>query len=168
MTETQPSNASAYSMGESQRAAVEKDYHGFLKESEDRLRYQIEFAQAALRNLLLVNGGAILAMLTALGNSAMDHDSRGMFWSFVWFGVGLSAALLAYFCAFYSQLYFYNAATYQTWNSQAQAHKLDARYDHSADFTRGNLALVIGAILASLSLVTFVVGAFVALKALIG
>ena len=146
---------------------MESDYRSYLKESEDRLRFQIEFAQAALGNLLLVNGGAILALLTALGNSRLEHDDRGVFWSFVWFGCGLSTALLAYFCAFYSQLHFYNSASYKTWNTQAQLHALEAQYDHVGDFSRGNLALFLGAMLAFLSLAMFVTGSFVALEALL-
>ena len=149
------------------RSKSDKDYAAFSEEASQRLRFQIEFAQAAIRNLLLVNGGAVLALLTALGNSVMHPEPRGLWWSFFWFALGLSAALAAYFAAFYSQLYFYNSSLSEAWNAQQVAHELPETHNPLPDFQKGNRALVGGVVTAIISLSSFVIGAFVALGALV-
>jgi hypothetical protein len=149
------------------RSISDKDYSAFLAEGQDRLRYQVEFAQAVIRNLLLVNGGAVLALLTALGNSSMRHDDRGMWWAFFWFGGGLTMALAAYFAAFYSQFFYYNGTMYQAWNAQRTAHDLEQAHDPMPQFKKGDLALSLGVGGATLSLLAFVVGSFVSLDALL-
>ncbi len=149
------------------RSISDKDYSAFLEEAADRLRFQVEFAQASMRNLLLVNGGAVLALLTALGNSSMSHNDRGMWWAFFWFSVGMLAALAAYFAAFFSQYFYYNGTLFQAWNAQQAAHDLENSHDPMPQFKRGDLSLVSGVIAATGSLIAFVIGSFVALDALI-
>ena len=149
------------------RSISDKDYSAFLAEGQDRLRYQVDFAQAVIRNLLLVNGGAVLALLTALGNSSIHHDERGMWWAFFWFGGGLITALGAYFAAFYSQFFYYNGTMYQAWNAQRTAHDLKQAHDPMPQFKRGDLALTLGVCATSLSLCAFVLGSFIALDALL-
>lgn len=145
----------------------EKNFVARSGEAQDRIKYQVEFAQSALKSLVLVNGGGILSLLTALGNSSMHHDNQGMFWSFVWFGCGLGSGLTAYFGAFFSQLYFYNAAQQEAWDAQARAHSLATETETTGDFERGNRSMRFGLIAATASLSSFVIGAFVALNALI-
>jgi hypothetical protein len=149
------------------RAISEKDYNAFLEEAKDRLRYQVEFAQGLLRNLLLVNGGAVLALLTTLGNTSVHPDPRGMWWAFFWFGVGLFAVLAAYFAAFFSQLHFYNASVFQAWNAQQGAHDLEQPHSPIPEFNKGNLSMNIGIIVAIIGVSSFLIGSFVALEALL-
>ena len=149
------------------RSISDKDYTAFLAEGQDRLRYQVDFAQSTIRNLLLVNGGAVLALLTALGNSSIHYDHRGMWWAFFWFGSGLAASLAAFFAAFYSQLFFYNGTMFQAWNAQRSAHDLEPAHDPMPQFRLGNVALSVGIATAVASLVAFVIGSFVALEALV-
>lgn len=142
---------------------AQADYAAFMQETSERLRYQIEFAQATLRNLHFVNGGAVIALLTLVGNSAVSYDPRAIWWSFVWFGTGLFFSLAAYFGAFFSQSYFMNATLAQAWNAQAVSHNLPEPHDIMPDIKRGDTAFKGGVAFASLSLLMFVVGAFVAL-----
>lgn len=149
------------------RSISEKDHSAFLAEAADRLKFQVEFAQSALRNLLLVNGGAVLALLTALGNSQMNPDARGLWWAFSWFGIGLASSLIAFFAAFFSQYFFYNGTVLQAWNAQREVHELPPAHDAMPQFLLGDRFLVVGVICAVVSLVAFIVGSFVALEALI-
>jgi hypothetical protein len=149
------------------RSISERDYSAFLAESQDRLLYQIDLAKTLLRNLLLVNGGAVLSLLTALGNSSMRHNDRGMWWAFAWFGGGLIGALGAHFAAFYSQFHYYNGTVFQAWNAQKIAHDLKHTHDPTLHFERGDLAVRVGVAAASMSLISFVIGSLVALDALL-
>lgn len=149
------------------RSIGEKDHSAFLAEAKDRLQFQVDFAQSAMRNLLLVNGGAILALLTALGNSTMRYDPKGLWWAFFWFSLGLVGALAAYFAAFFSQYFFYNGTLFQAWNAQQDAHDLERSHDPIPLFLRGDRALIIGVGLATVSLSSFLIGSFVALDAIV-
>ena len=139
------------------------DYTAFLEESADRLKFQVEFSQSALRNLHLVNGGGIIALLTLVGNSNVEYDLRSIWWSFFWFGSGLIASLIAYFGAYFSQSFFMNIAVQQAWNAQAVSHGLKPPHDWSKDWKFGNRALWGGIAAATTSLIAFITGAFVAL-----
>tara|TARA_R110001606_G_scaffold264379_1_gene413046 strand:+ start:621 stop:944 length:324 start_codon:yes stop_codon:yes gene_type:complete len=67
-------------------------------------RGTIEFALVGLRSLFIVNGGALIALLTFIGN--IDLESRSLLslqWSFLGFGAGLFFALVATFFSYFSQ-----------------------------------------------------------------
>jgi predicted RNase H-like HicB family nuclease len=145
------------------RAIGRTDYEAFIQESSERLRYQVEFSQSALRNLHLVNGGAIIALLTVVGNSVIEYDVRSLWWAFLWFGVGLVASLSAYFGAYFSQANFMNVAVQQAWNAQATSHDLPEPYSLEPEMSRGNIALWGGIGAALTGLASFIIGAFVAL-----
>ena len=162
MSEIQPADVRAVI-----RSISDKDYTAFLSEAKDRLGYQVDFAQAAMRNLLLVNGGAVLALLTALGNTSMHPDPRGMRWAFGWFAFGLLTSLIAYFAAFFSQYFFYNGTLFQAWNAQLAAHDLEEAHTPMPEFKKGDRSLALGVLATTASLVAFVIGAFVALSALL-
>lgn len=142
------------------------DYRAYIAEGAERTRFQVDYSQSTLRNLQLVNGGAIVALLTFLGNNDVAFNFRGIWWAFVWFGCGLFSSLAAYLGAFFSQ-HFYMQVTYlQAWNAQLRARGLQEKYEIQSDHKRGNVALACGVSLAVLSLVFFIIGAFVALLAL--
>jgi hypothetical protein len=142
------------------------DYASNVAEGAERLKFQIEFAQSTLRNLHLVNGGAIVALLTLIGNSSANYNEYSISSAFVWFAIGLAVCLAAYFGAFYSQLFFMNATYKQAWNAQARSEGLAEPYGIKPDARLGNLALFTAIFLAVSSLVSFIIGAFVALGGL--
>jgi hypothetical protein len=143
-----------------------EDYRANLEEAADRLRFQVEYSQAGLRNLQLVNGGAVIALLTILGNTNVEFDGRSLWWAFFWFGLGLSLSLIAYFGAFFSQ-HFYMQQTYQqAWNAQFRARGIDGPNNHMVNYGRGNLALALAIAAGIVSLGSFITGSFVALNGL--
>ena len=148
------------------REIAADDYKAEIDEVRERTRYQVEYSQALLRNLQLVNGGGVIALLTFIGNSDANFYFRGIWWSFLWFASGLFVALISYFCAFYTQLFFQQQTFKQAWNAQLRSKGLPAHYEIRSDFAKGNIALISGVICASASLLCFVAGSFVALFAL--
>lgn len=143
-----------------------EDYRADIQEAAERLKYQVEFAQATLKNLHLVNGGAILALLTFLGNTGFEFNYRSIWWAFVWFGLGLAASLAAYFGAFFSQVHFMNVTIAQAWNAQSHARGGKATNAFERDFKLGNRFMYFGIGAAVASLMLFMVGSFVALSGL--
>ncbi|MGE3690593.1 MAG: hypothetical protein AB7F98_04355 [Novosphingobium sp.] len=146
-----------------QEAIGKEDYAANWAEVGDRLRFQIEYVQSALKNLHLVNGGAIVALLTLIGNAKIPFDKRAIWWAFFWFASGLIFALSAYAGAYFSQSYYMEATAKQAWNAQAKAHGTKKRWDFKFSSLMGNAALYSGVFCAVASLVCFVIGAFVAL-----
>lgn len=139
------------------------DFENLRQEVADRLKFQVEFAQAAMKNLTLVNGGAIVALFTILGHDGGHFEMHRLWWAFVCFSLGLVFVLGAFLAAFYSQLFFMNSSAYQMWNSQLQIMGEPAKYEIIPEFKKGNRALAVGVSLALLSLVAFVTGAGFAL-----
>lgn len=151
---------------ESERRINAAHYESQIREGGERLKFQIDLAQSALKNLHLVNGGAIVALLTLIGNSKANFSQYAIGWAFVWFALGLSASLAAYFGAFYSQLFFMNASMRGAWNAQARSEGISGNHSIDRDVKLGNYGLNGAIFLAVSSLVFFIVGAFVALGGL--
>ncbi|XUU61000.1 hypothetical protein ACRAQ6_01655 [Erythrobacter sp. HA6-11] len=125
-----------------------------------KIRHQaaVEYAQSAVKSLILVNGGALIALLTFIGNSDVEAGPRGMFWSFVWLGLGLASALFALFPSYVSQSNYMYAARDRLADTDVDTEAKDIRGDNAAVFAFLSLFS---------SLVLFLLGAFVALFAIL-
>ena len=86
-----------------------KDYNTtrmahFYEDARINNRGAIEFGIVGLRSLFLVNGGAMLAMLTFVGNVCVTSEAVLNYrLAFLCFGIGISSALIATFCSYFSQ-----------------------------------------------------------------
>ncbi|WP_257554162.1 hypothetical protein [Sphingobium sp. CFD-2] len=138
-----------------------------LAEESARLTYQTDFAQAALKNLMLVNGGAVVALLTFIGNSQATFDRAAMSVAFSSFIGGLLLGLAAYILAYFSQAFFMNMNALERSNTQFKMVMLDE--PHKTDPTRriGNCALyaAIGAAVGSVA--AFGIGAWHAMNSIL-
>lgn len=124
-----------------------------------KLRHEaaVGYAQASLKSLILVNGGAILALLTFLGNTNAEFGPRGMFYAFVWFSVGLTLSMLAHGLAYFVQESYLNAA----------AARMNGKVEETNGANRSGSVFIFAAALCCLGgLVLFITGAFVALFAI--
>ena len=139
------------------------DFERSRQEVADRLRFQVEFAQAVLKNLTLVNGAAIVSLFTFIGHDGDRFDFKYIWWSFASFSLGLSLVLLAFLGGFFFQLFFMNASGCEMWNAQSAIVGEEGRNDVNAELKKGNRALFAGIGLALLSLVAFIVGSACAL-----
>ena len=135
-------------------------------ESDHRLEYTVQYAQAGLRSLFLANGGAVIALLTLVGNTGREVGANGLFWSFIWFGAGLGCCLAAYFFGANSQDHLMNAAFNEAHKAIAEATESGETFDPDSWDGKAQLALKIAGGLAISSLIFFLVGAFVALFAI--
>lgn len=136
-------------------------------EATERLKFATEYAHAGLKGLFLANGGAILALLTFLGNNRSARvESNDIWWAFISFAVGLSGVLAAYIAGYAS-----HASTMQAiFARYANALSVSQGVPGSADSTKydklANRTENFGIALFVASLVSFVCGAFLALDAI--
>lgn len=146
--------------------AARQNYDALTAEAAERLRFQVGFAEQALKGLMLVNGGAVIALYTVIGNSGpMSLDAGNLWAAFGCFVAGLVLTLLACLGAFASQSYFYASAQHEAWNEQARM--LTGRlggYDHRSPYRLGYWAQIAGVGSAVLSVAAFALGAGLALS----
>ncbi len=150
--------------------AAKHDYEAHRVESDDRIRYQVDFAKSLLQNRLLVNGGAIVALLTFIGNAKKSIDFNCLWYGFAGFSFGIVCALIAYFGAFFSQLHFMSVTVYQMHNAQHRMYGSEEPYtdqELKRGSRNGDFWLWLGVVLASLSLAGFIAGAFYALDGIL-
>lgn len=89
-------------------------------EAQHRLEIQNQLGQGALKSMMLTNGGAIIAVLTFIGNKGGAANLGAIQLGMALFGIGLFAGLLAYFGAYFSQSEFMNVASYRMVNALHQ------------------------------------------------
>lgn len=138
-----------------------------LEDANARLRYQHEFSLAGFRALILINGGAIIGLLTYAGN-VLDKESAGrLAAAFIAYVVGLTSTTVAYIAAYFSQGMAMQAMLHEA------TRMLDIVEDPvttAAKAERGvawtNRCIGAGLILVVLGLLSFVVGSVLAMKAL--
>ncbi|TXC73560.1 hypothetical protein FSZ31_02095 [Sphingorhabdus soli] len=132
-------------------------------EANTHLRFSHEFAQSGLKGLFLANGGAMVSLLTFIGNTNVSNNPRALFWAFVWFSTGLALALASYVAGFLAQSFHMNAAFNQSKQAESDLAGVSQSFDSSSYERKGERAAILGLVLAVVSLVLFVVGSFVAL-----
>jgi len=148
------------------RAVALQDYEQQTAEAMARLQYQVDYSKALLNGLTVGNGGAILALLTFIGNTGSKVDPASMRSAFTVYGAGLACVLIAYAAGFFTQYFFYDATQSQAWNAQSAALGAGSEHDVSRPMRRGNIALVVGILAAIASMVSFISGSLLALSAL--
>lgn len=148
-----------------------RDYERYSAEEAQRLGFQHDFAQAALKSSVLVNGGAIVALFTFLGNDKAVLDPDWLFWSFGCFAFALACGLAAYLGAFLSQGFYMNFIAYRATQSRNAMGSIPDEEGHGAKERRqealGDIAIrfAVGACVLSLS--GFVAGSLCALLGMV-
>lgn len=148
------------------REIAMQDYEQQSAEAMARLQYQVDYSKALLNGLTIGNGGAILALLTFIGNTKTKVDPATMQGAFAVYGGGLTLVMIAYASGFFTQYFFYDATQNQAWNAQAEASGREPQYNIATPMKLGNIALVVGIIAAVGSLACFISGSLQALAAL--
>lgn len=149
-----------------QRKVMEDEAVRWWDSAHERLRFSVEYAQQGIKALFIANGGGIISLLTFAGNTKSVVEPIALFWSFCWFGGGVSLALLTYIAGYVSQAEVMQDEFYSS------RHAVLAWLDRAPEFEttihakRGEIAERIGIGCAIGSLVLFIVGAFVGLDAI--
>jgi len=148
-----------------------RDYETLKAEEAQRLGFQHDFSQAALKSAVLVNGGAIVALFTFLGNDKTVINPEWLFAAFGCFAFSLACGLAAYLGAFLSQGFYMNMVAYRATASRNAMAALANEDGHDTKEKRherlGDISIrsAIGA--SVLSLVGFVGGSFCTLMGLV-
>lgn len=130
-----------------------------LEDSTLRIRYQHEFSLAGFQSLILINGGAIIGLLTYAGNrtdTIAAHHLSGAFISYV---IGLAGTILAYLFAYYSQGLFMSVETHDAFK------RLGFETEKPVNASRnGKRCVIVAVSLTIAGLVAFVVGSWLAMS----
>jgi hypothetical protein len=136
-----------------------------IGDSADRVRFQQQYTVEGFKTLTLINGGAIIALLTYAGSknaSGVTHDFGS---AFIGYAVGLALSVLAYLFAYYSQGNLANTdmlEAYRLLGLRDEKQKLEQENLEKSGARWGNWA----AILAVLSLTSFIIASGCAMEAL--
>ena len=115
------------------------------------LEATIKWEHAATRALFLLNGGALVAVITFAGNT--PELSAAMVLPLRIWMIGLASAAVTSIAAYFSQLAFY----------KRQGRRLDERYDEAKTWAkRGQKIRQIAYLFGAVSLLCFIIGAWTA------
>jgi hypothetical protein len=157
----------------SSTAPVGLDEELARSEAIERLKFQVSFSETVFRNLILVNGGAVIGLFTFIGNVSDENfifrlNERLLWFSFGGFCCGVFLALLSAFGAFFSQKFFYESAMNELWMIQTFNQTGNVGEDgRITPARRGDIALSLGVVSAILSTMAFITGAALALWAVL-
>lgn len=152
-----------------QREVARMDYEASLTQASERLRFQQETAIAAIKGLTLANGGAIISLLTFIGNSSADYSGADLKTAFSSFAIGLGFALASYLGAYYSQSWFMFSDMSTAWDYQRdmQGESREHTEMGNKERRRGWIAQLFGLACITSSLGMFIYGAFMALEGIL-
>ena len=144
-----------------------KEADRFRSAAADRLKLANEYAHGALKGLFVANGGAIIALLTFVGNTKTRISATSdLRCGFQLFSLGLAAVLMAYVAGYVSHAFYMQAEFNLSAQEDSKAYQTGEQFTHQAQERRGSCAEYTGIGLAVLSLIMFVCGAFAALDAI--
>lgn len=133
-------------------------------DADQRLQFQHEYTIAGFKTLLLMNGGAIIALLTYAGN-ASDRIAAGQFkMAFAAYAIGLVLTALGYLAAYVGQSHIMQSSVYEgmRWRGLKPGGGT-SELDHDRG---GERAIGCGMALSVLALLGFVVGSAYAVGAI--
>lgn len=151
------------------REAAQQDYEQWMSGVADRLKFQQELGLGAIRSMILVNGGAVLALLTFLGNKSQPVTPADLRAAFLWYGVGLSLALLTFFAGYLGQGRYMWHDTSQAYDAQLRKAGLPEQYGAAAkkEARQGMLWTGLAVALLLASLLSFAAGSWRALNGIV-
>lgn len=138
----------------------------------ERLKFQVGYSEAIIKSLILVNGGAMVALFTLIGSAStaavFRFDTKALWAAFALFAAGLALTLLAAIGGFFSQGFFYGVTQQELWMAQeARLTGCIPKDERPAGLRRGQAAQYAGVACAILSTACFSIGAGVALSAVL-
>jgi hypothetical protein len=137
-----------------------------LKGADDRSKHVIDIAVVTLRRVFLVNGAAIIALLTFLGTGRSSTNSVMMRVAFQDFGIGLVLSLLAMGVAYIAQQMF-SMSEYDRANAVHTAViRNEPERPSGGQYAPGLVFQIAAFCLAAGSLLFFILGSFASLEAL--
>jgi hypothetical protein len=133
----------------------------------EHLRLQGSVGLTAIRSLFVINAGAIIGILTFIGNHGAEVVGSGIRQSIGLFITGLVAAAACPIPGYLAQISFQEAAHRQMIDFLRIRVKSKSVNDHKSAGAAGVLFLRAGLLLAVLSLIFFCAGAWAGINALV-
>lgn len=154
---------------EDERKIAALDQTFFQSSAMIRLESISNFAQSLWKSLMIVNGGAIVALFTVLGNSDLTVDKFWLWRAFFIFAIGLGATLISNLGAYVTQSAYWQQDMSSAWNAQEQMHGRQPRWEKEVDRSSSLGAMFEWSALGSaiLALIAFLVGSWCALNAVV-
>ena len=136
-----------------------------IEDTKQRQQFQQEYTLSGFRSLILINGGAVLALLTYAGNLSDAGLARSLTWSMAAYLAGMLFAVLAHLSAYTSQNDLANSSVieaYKLLGLKSASEKAQTFYDK-----RGGLLIATTIALVIASLISFAPGSYLARDAII-
>lgn len=124
------------------------------------------YAQAGLRSLMLINGGAIVALLTFIGNAKTELNPAAIRLSFMFFGLGIILGMIAHVIGYFSQNIAFGYAQSMMATIIGQIDGQNVAHPTPIERTVNTL-IIVAIIAATLSLAFFALGAWQALNGIL-
>lgn len=153
------------------KKVLELEHAGFRQESFERLRMQESLAQACFRSLVLVNGGAIIALFTLIGsNAAIARQAPGptLWLAFAAFAAGLAATVFGNAAGFAMQVHYATMTERQMWNKELELAGRPPAYDVERSLYSGDWWQKAAVASVALALAFFGIGAALCFLAFLG
>lgn len=153
--------------GDRKIAALDQSF--FQASTLIRLESISNFAQSLWKGLMLVNGGAIVALFTLIGSTNQAVDRSWLWWAFFIFAAGIGSTLISNLTAYVTQSAFMQQDMSGAWNAQEQMHGRPPKWikDVERSSVYGTVFEWIALGSATVSLIAFLAGSWCALNAVI-
>lgn len=142
-------------------------YEASLTATYERSKSVMDFALLGLRSLIIVNGGALVGLVTFIGNFGAAEDNSGAVLAFTLFVFGLFSGFLAVLFSYLAQQHFFWSETHDCDREAREMFGLDTnivRADLVNDWKIGTRYQIVAIVIALLSALMFVIGALAALN----
>ncbi|QDP20370.1 hypothetical protein [Sphingomonas xanthus] len=143
------------------------DYEASMDRAANRLGFQQETGLAALKSTMVCNGGAILALLTFLGNKSAQYDASELESALTFFFFGVLLTLGGYIAGYFSQVILMGFDIDVAWNFQDDMKAEPRSRDVNKAGLGGALCLGLAVTAVVVSILCFGLGAFAALRGIL-
>ena len=143
------------------------DYEAAKEEGIERLKFQNDLANSVLKNLLLINGGPIIAILTFVGNIKPDLSRLDLKGSLMLFATGCLFCVVAYIFGFFAGERFHDATMSEAWNAQLRMNGENPQHPALAEIKCGRCIYNFAILFVVASVLAFAIGVYQAMEALL-
>jgi len=148
-----------------ERDIAAHDHTYFREDAFRRLDAISQYALAIWKGLMIVNGGAIIALFTLISAGSVKLNGAPLWWAFASFGLGVALTLFSNLAAYICQSSYMRQGAQTAWNALEHMHDRPGRWEPDKEYRMGAIWEYIALGAAGLALVCFVAGSWLALEA---
>jgi hypothetical protein len=144
------------------------DYEASITEAADRLRFQQEIGLTACKSVILVNGGAIIGLLSFIGNQAHLAHPNQLKGAVIGFCIGIAFGLFSLYFGYIGQEWLSNFRVSAAWNYQQDMMQQPRIHDADRERKSGWHLMLVASALVMAGIGMFIYGAITAASAILG